>query len=263
MSLTGKVVVITGAARGMGREYVRWFLREGCKVAALDQSWRDVDDFSEELKGFEEALVITGNIISSEDLDAAYQATMDRFGTVDVLLNNASMRMRDVHPSAVLNVLDSTDEQWQYTFDASLFGVVKTIRRFVRPMIENKSGSIINVYSGSGITGRPGNQPYGAVKAALHNFTQSLSGELAGYNIAVNSLIPGGTRSTGYEEQTRLQAEMGRVRGRLPVRPDHTAPAAVFLAQQDASSFTGQAVDALKWNEENGFGSYEAWESPD
>lgn len=263
MSLTGKVVVITGAARGMGREYVRWFLREGCKVAALDQSWQDVDDFSDELKGFEEALVITGNIISDEDIDAAYQATIDRFGTVDVLVNNASMRMRDVHPSAVLNVLDSTDEQWQYTFDASLFGVVKTIRRFVQPMLENKSGSIINIYSGSGIVGRPGNQPYGAVKAALHNFTQSLSGELAGYNIAVNSLIPGGTRSTGYEEQTRLQSEMGRVRGRLPVGPDHTAPAAVFLAQQDSSTFTGQAVDALKWNEENGFGDYDAWASPD
>ena len=263
MALTGKVAVITGAARGMGREYVRWFLREGCKVAALDQSWQDVDDFSEELNGFEEALVITGNIMSDTDLDAAYQATMDRFGAVDVLLNNASMRMRDVHPSAVLNVLDSTDEQWVYTFDASLFGVVKTIRRFVRPMIENKSGSIINVYSGSGIVGRPGNQPYGAVKAALHNFTQSLSGELAEHNIAVNSLIPGGTRSTGYAEQTRLQAEMGRVRQRPPVRPDHTAPAAVFLAQQDASTFTGQAVDALMWNEENGFGGYEAWESPD
>ena len=64
-------------------------------------------------------------------------------------------------------------------------------------MLENKSGSIINVYSGSGIIGRPGNQPYGAVKAAVHNFTQSLSGELKDYNIAVNSLIPGGTRSTG------------------------------------------------------------------
>ena len=123
MALTGKVVVITGAARGMGREYVRWFLREGCKVAALDQSWEDVDDFSEELSGFEEALVITGNITSDADLDAAYQATMDRFGTVDVLLNNASMRMRDVHPSAVLNVLDSTDEQWQYAFEASVLGL--------------------------------------------------------------------------------------------------------------------------------------------
>ncbi len=263
MSLTGKVVVVTGGARGMGREYVRWFLREGSKVAALDQSWEGVDDFAEELSGFEEALVLSGNITSDADLDAAYRATIDRFGTVDVLLNNASMRMRDVHPSAVLNILDSTDEQWQYTFEASMFGIVKTIRRFVRPMIENRSGSIINVWSGSGVIGRPGNQPYGAVKAALHNMTQSLSGELAEYNIAVNSLIPGGTRSTGYEEQTRLQEEMGRIRVRNPVRPDHTAPAALYLAQQDASTLTGEAIDALKWNEENGYGGFEAWASPD
>ena len=77
------------------------------------------------------------------------------------------------------------------------------------------------------------------------------------YNIAVNSLIPGGTRSTGYEEQTREQAKMGRVRRQAPVRPDHTAPAAVFLAQQDSSTFTGEAVDALTWSEENGFGDYD------
>ena len=263
MALTDKVVVITGAARGMGEQYVRAFLKEGCKVVALDLSWDGVQEFSQELSSYEEAITLSGDISSDTDLDAVYQAAMDRFGTVDVLINNASIRMRDVEPSTVINVLDTNNGQWQRTFEVSLFGTIKVIRRFVQPMLEAKSGSIINIFSSSGIQGRPGNQPYGAVKAALNNMTQSLSGELKEHNIAVNSLIPGGTRSTGYDEQTRLQRELGRERRQLPVRPDHTVPAALFLAQQDASSFTGESVDALKWNEANGFGGYDSWVSPD
>lgn len=263
MALTSKVVVVTGAARGMGQEYVRAFLKEGCKVVALDLFWKGTEEFSQELSSYEEALTLSGDISSDVDIADAYQAAMDRFGTVDVLINNASMRMRDVDPSAVINILDTNEAQWQRTFEVSLFGVIKVIRRFVQPMLESGGGSIINIFSGSGVQGRPGNQPYGAVKAALHNMTQSLAGELKEHNIAVNSLIPGGTRSTGYEEQTRLQQAMGRVRRQLPVRPDHTVPAALFLAQQDASGVTGEAVDALKWNEENGYGGYEAWVSPD
>jgi NAD(P)-dependent dehydrogenase (short-subunit alcohol dehydrogenase family) len=263
MALTGKVVVVTGAARGMGERYVKAFLKEGCKVVALDVSWDGVQEFSQELASYEEAITLSGDISSDTDIDAVYQAAISRFGTVDVLINNASIRMRDVEPSTVINILDTNNDQWQRTFEVSLFGTIKVIRRFVRPMLEFKSGSIINIFSSSGIQGRPGNQPYGAVKAALNNMTQSLAGELKEHNIAVNSLMPGGTRSTGYDEQTKLQQELGRVRRQLPVRPDHTVPAALFLAQQDAASFTGESVDALKWNEANGFGGYDAWVSPD
>ncbi len=171
--------------------------------------------------------------------------------------------MRDIEPSTVINVLNTNHDQWQRTFDVSLFGTINIIRYFVQPMLESKQGSIINIFSSSGVKGRPGNQPYGAVKAALNNMTQSLAGELKEHNIAVNSLMPGGTRSTGYDEQTRLQEDLGRVRRQLPVRPDHTVPAALFLAQQDSSGVTGESVDALKWNEENGFGGYDSWVSPD
>ena len=263
MALTGKVVVVTGAARGMGEEYVRAFLKERCKVVALDVSWNGVEAFQQELSSYEEAITLSGDISSDTDINEVYQAAISRFGTVDVLINNASIRMRDVESSTVINVLDTNNDQWQRTFEVSLFGTIKVIRRFVRPMLEFKSGSIINIFSSSGQQGRPGNQPYGAVKAALNNMTQSLAGELKEHNIAVNSLMPGGTRSTGYDEQTRLQQELGRVRRQLPVRPDHTVPAALFLAQQDASGITGESVDALKWNEANGFGGYDAWVSPD
>ena len=147
MALTGKVVVVTGAARGMGEQYVRAFLKEGCKVVALDVSWDGVQEFSQELASYEEAITLSGDISSDIDIDAVYQATMDRFGTVDVLINNASIRMRDVEPSTVINILDTSNDQWQRTFEVSLFGTIKVIRRFVQPMMQAKSGSIINTIS--------------------------------------------------------------------------------------------------------------------
>ena len=263
MALSGKVVVVTGAARGMGEQYVRAFLNEGCKVVALDLSWQGVEEFTQELNSYEESITLSCDISKGADVDAVYREAIKRFSTVDVLINNASIRMRDIEPSTVINVLDTNNDQWQRTFDVSLFGTINIIRHFAQPMLEAKQGSIINIFSSSGVQGRPGNQPYGAVKAALNNMTQSLAGELKEHNIAVNSLMPGGTRSTGYDEQTRLQEELGRSRRQLPVRPDHTVPAALFLAQQDSSGVTGESVDALKWNEANGFGGYDAWVSPD
>ena len=245
MSLTGKVVVITGAARGMGREYVRWFLREGSKVVALDQSWEDVDDFSEELGGFEEALVVTGNITSDADLDAAYQATMDRFGTVDVLLNNASMRMRDVHPSAVLNVLDSTDEQWQYAFEASVLGSDQG-----HPPLRAANDRRTRAAASSTSTPAPASSAARATSPTAPSRRRCTTSP---------SRCPENSRSTTSPSTRSFPAapaapatrsrhgcrrRWAACRVRNPVGPGHTAPAAVWLAQQDSSTFTGQAVDA-------------------
>ena len=178
MALSGKVVVVTGAARGMGEQYVRAFLNEGCKVVALDLSWEGVEEFTQELNSYEESITLSCDISKEADIDAVYREAIERFNTVDVLINNASIRMRDIEPSTVINVLDTNNDQWQRTFDVSLFGTIKIIRHFVQPMLEAKQGSIINIFSSSGVQGRPGNQPYGAVKAALNNMTQSLAGEL-------------------------------------------------------------------------------------
>src|SRR5437867_3111689 len=130
MAIDGKVVVVTGAARGMGRAYVEGFLSKGARVVALDRSWvptgvsGDRDDaFARELEQRDDALTLTCDITDAEQIQDAYEATLQKFGTVDVLINNASLRQIHLFPptGAVLT-LDTTDSDFQKMFDVALFG---------------------------------------------------------------------------------------------------------------------------------------------
>jgi NAD(P)-dependent dehydrogenase (short-subunit alcohol dehydrogenase family) len=275
MPLEGKVVFITGAARGMGREYVRAFLREGARVVAADLSWapsgvsNDDTDFAGELSGNDDALVLETDLTIDTHVKRAFNATIARFGTVDVVINNAGLRQRNLYPpSGAITVLETEIGDWQRMIDSHLYGALRVIKLFSAPMLERRSGSIINVGSGSVMGQNPATreQPYKAAKAALISMSMYLAHELKPYNVAVNVLVPGGTRSTGSDEQhagraalnTQLAAgEMSWTGVRL--NPDHVVPLALHLAQQDASTLTGQEIGALRWNEANGHGGIETW----
>lgn len=263
MALNDLVVVVTGGARGMGRAIVHGLLSEGSKVAVLDASWQAAEEFAEELNRHPQALALTASVTDDEALAQAYRATIERFGTVDVIVNNAGMRMRDVEPSTYLRVLDVQPDYWRRMLEVNTLGPVVVTRRFVAPMLEKRAGSIINVSSGSGARGRPGDQPYAASKAALTNLTQSLADELKESNIAVNAVFPAGTRTTGYEEQTRLREQATGVKrtGPPPYKPESIVPVVLFLAEQDAR-VTGRIFSVVEWNLEHGLGGVETWGAP-
>jgi NAD(P)-dependent dehydrogenase (short-subunit alcohol dehydrogenase family) len=138
-----RVVVITGAARGMGRAYAAAFLQRGASVVGLDSAWDD------ELP---DGLSLTTDVISTSAIATAFEQTIARYGTVDVLINNAALRQRDLYPPhGAAAVLDTLDEHWQRMFDINVFGVLKVIRQFVQPMLEKRRGSIVNVSSGGSV----------------------------------------------------------------------------------------------------------------
>jgi NAD(P)-dependent dehydrogenase (short-subunit alcohol dehydrogenase family) len=275
LSVNGLVVVITGAARGMGREYVRGFLREGAKVAALDISWapsgvsNDDEDFGAELAGNPNALVLTTDLTIDTHVKRACEATIERFETVDVVINNAGLRQRNLYPpSGAMTVLETEIGDWQRMIDTHLYGALRVIKLFSQPMIAKGRGSIINVGSGGSLGQNPATreQPYKAAKAALISMSMYLAHELKPANVAVNVLLPGGTRSTGSDEQQAGRAELNAaLRGGemswtgLRVNADHVVPLALHLAQQDAASLTGQQIRAMDWNQENGLGGIETW----
>jgi NAD(P)-dependent dehydrogenase (short-subunit alcohol dehydrogenase family) len=275
MSVEGLVVAITGAARGMGREYVRGFLREGARVAALDVSWapsavsNDDEDFAAELAENEDALVLSTDLTIDTHVKRAYEATMARFGTVDVVINNAGLRQRNLYPpSGAITVLETEIGDWQRMIDTHLYGALRVIKLFSQPMIEKRRGSIINVGSGGSLGQNPATreQPYKAAKAALISMSMYLAHELKPSNVAVNVLLPGGTRSTGSDEQQAGRAQLNAALSGgemswtgLRVNADHVAPLALHLAQQDASTLTGQQIRAMDWNQENGLGGIETW----
>jgi 1,1a-dihydroxy-1-hydro-9-fluorenone dehydrogenase len=259
----------------MGREYVRGFLREGAKVAALDASWtptgvsNDDEDFAAELSGNDDALVLTTDLTIDTQVKRACEETLRRFGTVDVVINNAGLRQRNLYPpSGAITVLETEIGDWQRMIDSHLYGSLRVIKAFAPVMIEKRRGSIINVGSGGVLGQNPATQeqPYKAAKAALTSMSMYLAHELQPHNVAVNVLVPGGTRSTGSDEQQAGRAALraGQREGEmswtgLRVNADHVVPLALHLAQQDASTLTGQQVRAMDWNQENGLGGIETW----
>lgn len=299
MSATDKVVVITGAARGIGRACVQAFLDEGAKVAAVDRSWEptgesgDMDDaFARGLAARpNDALMVTCDISDPKAVAAAYEAVMGKFGTVDVLYNNAGMRMRNLFGATGrgITTLDTTREDWEAMFGVTVFGTIDLTRLFIQPMIAKHRGSIfatissgaLDHSSGGAYMGlRPDSRevPYQPSKAALQCAMFYLADEVAEHNVAVNVLIPGHTRTTGFDEQNagrRLLSakEAGvpkgarsnpRPAGVLAVRPDSVVPLVKFLADQDVETgVTGRCFDTMTWNVEHGHGGWEEWADTD
>ena len=271
MALRGKVVLITGAARGMGREYTRAFLKEGAHVIATDVSWAptgvsgDEIDFRAELKGNANAMTEVMDVTIDSHVKRVYEASMERFGTIDVILNNAGLRARDLYPPvAQRQIIDTEISDWFRTFDSHVFGAFRVIKAFVQPMLQQRSGSIINVCSGGG-GGTSLEGPYQPAKSAEVTMTMFLAHELKPYNIAANVILPGYTRSTGTDEQVAARNEV-RARtnpGPPPLlrrlRPDSPVPLALFLAEQTPEGTTGEQFNVLKWNQDNELGGFEVW----
>jgi len=275
--LEGKVVAITGAARGMGRAFTQAYLDEGAKVVAMDLSWEptgfstDEDNaFAKELQSNPNAIVCTTDVTSDVELDAAFDATMGKWGTCDVLINDAAMRSRNLFPPTGRRLtLDTTDEDWTKMFAVNVFGALKVTRRFVKPMIAQQSGSIISVISsgalhssfgGAQMAFRPNSieMPYQSTKAALLTMMFYLADEIKKDNVAVNLMVPGHTRTTGFDEQNiaRREQGIGSSRAPLPLTPQHIVPLALFLGGRDAASgVTGKCFDTTTWNIEHGIGT--------
>jgi NAD(P)-dependent dehydrogenase (short-subunit alcohol dehydrogenase family) len=280
--LEGKVVAITGAARGMGRAFTQAFLAQGAKVAAMDLSWEpsgfssDRDDaFLKELRSRpDDVLVLDADVTNDAQLDAAYEATIAKWGTCDVLMNDAAMRQRILFPpTGRITTLETSDEDWRRSFEVNVFGALKVTRRFIKPMLAQKKGSVMSIISsgalhhsmGGAYMGlRPNSRemPYQSTKAALLTLMFYLADEIANENVAVNVLVPAHTRTTGFDEQNIARREMGLANRNAPppLRPEHIVPLALFLAEQDVSTgVTGKCFDTVTWNIEHGLGKPEAW----
>ena len=270
-SLSELVVVITGAARGIGQAAAARFLAEGAQVVALDRSWDGAEETAAAMEGTGRALVTTADITDPDSVAASYAQTLRRFGQVDVLINNAACRQRYLYPpDGLATVLETTEADWDAMLGVNVLGSLNVTRQFVVPMLERGRGSIIVVGTrGSALKevapgiwrGRhPGyrNQPYDASKAALCSWSLYLAAELKDQGVAVNVVFPGPTFTTGSAE-----IAAGRRRGGIDerpyLRPEHLTPLLTHLAGQTAAGETGLVIDSLQWNRDHGFGDVDQW----
>lgn len=267
-----KVVVVTGGARGIGKTLVENLLKSGAKVVAADISWDSSQDFKKRLEGAGKAMSVQMDIADDASLDAAYESVMEKFGTVDVLINNAALVSETLFfPRGQVKTLDTKDSDWEKMFSVNTFGVLKTIRRFIRPMLQKGSGSIINMVSsgilpmhqgGSLFSMRPWTveMPYQASKAATMAMTFYLAEEIRETGVAVNGMMPFHTRASWFDATEKTWRDQGMVYFMRPSVAEHVVPATLFLSGQDGHGVTGRLIYVPEWNYDHGFGDTKVWD---
>jgi 3-oxoacyl-[acyl-carrier protein] reductase len=238
--LDGKVAIVTGSSRGIGRAIAERFAAEGAKVVvnwvAREKEARDVVDSIE--KGGGEALSVRADVASSADVRHLVKAAMDRFGRIDILVNNAGVMF-------TRSFLDTTEEDWDKTIDVNLKGAYLCSKEVTPIMLGQEAGKIIMMSSNSGLYHPSAMRwtEYVVSKAGMNGLTKALALAL-GPHITVNAICPGWIKTdmiadTDPEVEKRILDETALKRWGVP---DEVASAAVFLASKEADFITGELL---------------------
>ncbi len=243
MKFTDKVVVITGAARGLGQEYARHFARRGAKVAV-----NDIRDCAETLAIIDEegsdGLATMTDVTSAESTAKMGAAVMEKFGRIDVLVNNAAL-----YGSLNLAPFDELDEQeWDATMNVNVKGIWQCCKAVLPAMKEQRSGSIVNISSLAATYGMPNNLHYTTSKAAVIGATRGLARELGRYNIRVNAVAPNVVNTDATAEIFKdkrdkiIDITMAQQAIRQPLETEDIVGAVLFLSSDLSKLTTGQTL---------------------
>ena len=237
--LDGKVVVITGAASGIGREAALLFSDEGARVCVADVSDEAGEQTASECR---DAFFVQVDVTSGESVQAMYRATAERYGGIDVLYNNAG-----IMPDDDASILETEPDAWQRVQDVNLKGVYLCCKYGIPYLLDRGGGSVINVASFVALMGAATSQiSYSASKGAVLSMSRELAVEFARRGVRVNALCPGPVETPllmrlfsadpGAFERRRVHLPMGRL-----AQAREIAQGALFLASDDASYVTGAA----------------------
>ena len=241
MRLKGKVAIVTGGGRGIGRAVALAFAREGADVLVnYVSNSKTADDVVAEIKKMgRKAIAIKVDVASNSDTQNMVNEAVEKLGGLDILVNNAGISQ----PAMLLKM---TEEQWDRVINVHLKGTFNCSQAAARSMKEQKSGRIINVVSTAGMFGTIGQINYASAKAGIIGFTKSASRELGRYNINVNAICPGVTITDMTKKVTTdpklkeiysKRIQLGRF-----AEAEEIARAFVFLASSDSDYITGQIL---------------------
>ena len=237
-ALAGKVAIVTGGTRGIGLAIARLLAEDGASVVV---SGRDAARLEAAVKELESlgapAMAVAADAAKREDADRLVEATRERFGRVDVLVNNAGITRDQL-------LVRMKDDDWDQVLDTNLRGVFLMTRAVGKVMMRQKSGRIINIASTAGAMGNPGQVNYSAAKAGVIGLTKAAGRELAHWNILVNAVAPGliETDMAASIPAEAREAMLQQVPLKRIGQGREVAEVVRFLAGDGASYITGQTI---------------------
>ena len=233
-SLTGKVALVTGASRGIGKAIATQLKALGATVDGTATSANGAEKIAEYL-GVGNGLVL--NVTSDDSIAEVFTAIKEAHGGVDILVNNAGITRDNLF-------MRMKDDEWQDIIDTNLTSVFKVSKAAIRPMMKNRNGRIINIGSVVGTMGNAGQVNYATAKAGLLGFTKSLAREVASRGITVNTIAPGFIDTDMTKTLTDEQKEgiFSQVPANRLGKPEEIASTVAFLASDSAAYITGETI---------------------
>tara|TARA_Y100000996_G_scaffold3357_1_gene3274 strand:- start:11681 stop:12403 length:723 start_codon:yes stop_codon:yes gene_type:complete len=228
-----KIAFITGVSRGIGLELAKCFLNDGYFVIGTSRSEFNLHEALDSEKCLHLALDVTDR----DQVSSCMEKLKDEDIVPNVLINNAAITRDQLF-------LRMKDEDWDDVIDSNLTSVFNMTKLFIKSMVKNRSGKIINISSVAGLMGNPGQVNYSASKAGLGGFTRALAKEVATRNITVNCIAPGfiETDMTNHFKDDELNKILNQIPANKMGSPKHIAALALFLASSKADYITGQTI---------------------
>lgn len=238
--LCGKVALVTGASRGIGREIALTLSSQGATVVInYSGSKEKAEEVLETIKANKkEAAIYQCNVSDPDAVQAMMQYVVDTYGKIDILVNNAGITKDNL-------LMKMSEDEFNQVMDVNLKGTFHTCKSVIRQMIRQRSGRIVNMASIVGITGNAGQVNYSASKAGIIGLTKSLAKEVASRNITVNAVAPGFIKTDMTSElPTKVVDEMLNA---IPMKrqglPEDIANAVSFLVSEESGYITGQVLE--------------------
>jgi 3-oxoacyl-[acyl-carrier protein] reductase len=235
MSLEGKVALVTGASRGIGKAIAELFVERGATVIGTATSESGAQAISAYLGDNGKGLAL--NVTDAESIETVLKAINDEFGAIDILVNNAGITRDNL-------LMRMKDDEWSDILDTNLTSIFRMSKAVLRGMMKKRNGRIINVGSVVGTMGNAGQANYAAAKAGVIGFTKSMAREVASRGVTVNTVAPGFietdmTKALNDEQRAATLAQVPA--GRLG-DPREIASAVAFLASPECAYITGETL---------------------